>query len=201
MKAAKILWRLLLFVGMAPAAFGQFLGISGGWLQPQNLASVTARSNISSAGIFTLDAGVRVFPYVTAGLHYSSFASDLLLERGDFLGSSAEVELRARTFTFDTRLRSPFVSGFRFYGLAGVGITRFGMDVKRSVEVPFPGGAPDGITSFAFTYGGGLERHLRQLLHLKLEVRDYRTPISDQLFRPGGSWHRLAVIGGFTIGL
>jgi opacity protein-like surface antigen len=123
------------------------------------------------------------------------------IQRGDAFGSSAEVELSAHTVTFDTHVRTPSAFSFRLYGLAGAGVTRFGVDVKREVEIPFPGGAPDNITSFVFTYGGGVERHLHQLVHLRLEVRDYLTPVSKQLYEPGGTWHRLAVIGGITIGL
>ena len=209
MKAVKVWWTILWIIFLVPVAQAQFLSIGGGGLIPQDLGSETAagslpaspRSEFRNGGIFTLDAGLRLFPHVTAGLHYSSSGTNLLLQRGDALGSSAELDLHAHTITFDTRVRTPFASGFRLYGLAGVGLTRFGLDVQREVGIPFPGGAPDSVTSLVFTYGGGVERHLRQLLHLKLEVRDYHTRIPDHLFRPGGSWHRLAVIGGLTIGL
>lgn len=160
-----------------------------------------ARSEFSNGGMFALDAGLRVFPFVSAGLNYSFSKADLRLVRSDVFGSSAVVELSAQTITFDTRARTPSASGFRFYGLAGVGLTRFGLDVKREAGTPFPGGAPDSVTSFVFTYGAGVEKHLRQLVHLRLEARDYLTPISDQLFRPGGAGHRVVLIGGFTVGL
>jgi hypothetical protein len=107
----------------------------------------------------------------------------------------------AKTFTFETRFRSPFYSSFRFFGLGGAGITRFGLDVKTEIENPFPGGAPGGLTAFVFTYGGGIERHIHQLLHLRLEVRDYVSPVPSELYRPGGLWHRVAVMGGITLGL
>ena len=144
---------------------------------------------------------MRWFRYVSAGLHYSSATTDLRIQRGDAVGSSAELKLSAHTFTFDTRVRTPSAFRFRLYGLAGAGVMRFGLDVKQELENPFPGGAPDNITSFVFTYGGGVERHLHQLVHLRLEVRDYLTPAPEQLFAPGVTWHRLAVIGGITIGL
>ena len=80
-------------------------------------------------------------------------------------------------------------------------MTRFSLDVRQEVENPFPDGAPGGLTSFVFTYGGGIERHLRQLIHLRFEVRDYVSPVSAHLYRPGGLWHRMAVSGGITIGL
>ena len=201
-----VLFAFLLISGRA--AHAQFLAIGGGKLLPRNLAGQIpetnrgiARSESESGGIFALDVGMRWFPFVSSGLHYSSATTDLRIQRGDAFGSSAEVELSAHTFTFDTRVRTPSVFSFRLYGLAGAGVTRFGVNVKREVEVPFPGGAPDNITSFVFTYGGGVERHLHQLVHLRLEVRDYLTPVPKQLFAPEGTWHRLAVIGGITIGL
>ena len=98
-----------------------------------------------------------MFPYVSSGLHISFSSADMLLARGDAFGSSAKVELSARTITFDTRVRTPSAYRFRFYGLAGIGLTRFGLDVKSEVEVPFPGGAPDKVTSFVITYGAGIE--------------------------------------------
>ena len=208
-QAAKVLCRILLFFCVAQLAQGQFLGIGGGGLFSKDLGGRTAagpildsaRSEFGNGSIFTLDAGTRVFPCVSSGLHYSFSSADMFLARGDAFGSSAEAELSAHTVTFDTRVRTPSAYRFRFYGLAGVGVTRFGLDVKSEVEVPFPGGAPDNVTSFVITYGVGIERHLHQLVHLRLEVRDYQTYISNQLFQPGGAWHRVAVIGGITIGL
>ena len=206
-KAAKALSRILLFLCVAQAAQGQFLGIGGGRLLSQDEEAATdsisgaLRSVFSNANLITLDVGTRVFPYVSTGLHYSFSGLDLLLARGDALGSSAEVDLSSHTITFDTRVRPPSTSVLRFYGLAGVGITRFGLDVKSEVEIPFPSGAPDSATSFVFTYGAGVERHLRQLVHLRLEVRNYQTLISKQLFQPGGTWHRVAVTLGITVGL
>ncbi len=208
-KAAKVLCRILLFFCVAQLAHGQFLGIGGGGLFSQDLGEGTAagpvlgsaRSEFANGRIFTLDAGTRVYPYVSSGLHYSFSSAEMLLARGDVFGSSAKAELSAHTVTFDTRVRTPSAYRFRFYGLAGVGITRFGLDVKSEIEVPFPGGAPDNATSFVLTYGAGVERHLHQLVHLRLEVRDYQTFISNQLFQPGGAWHRVAVIGGITVGL
>lgn len=208
-QAAKVLCRILLFFCVAQLAQGQFLGIGVGGLFSQDLGDGTAadpvlgsaRSEFGNGRIFTLDVGTRVFPYVSSGLHYSFSSADMLLARGDAFGSSAEVELSVRTITFDTRVRTPSAYRFRLYGLVGAGVTRFGLDVKSEVGVPFPGGAPDKVTSFVITYGVGIERHLRQLVHLRLEVRDYQTYISTQLFQPGGAWHRVAVIGGITVGL
>ncbi len=208
-QAAKVFRGIFLFFCMAQLAQGQFLGIGVGKIFSKDLGGGTAagsefgsaRSEFGNSRIFTLDAGTRVFPYVSSGLHYSFSSTDMLLARGDAFGSSAAAELSAHTITFDTRVRTPSAYRFRFYGLAGVGFTRFGLEVKSEVEVPFPGGAPDKMTSFVITYGAGVERHLRQLVHLRLEVRDYQTYISTQLFQPGGAWHRVAVIGGITVGL
>ena len=208
MTLAKLFSLLLLIFSVTPIAQAQFFGIGGGRLLPRDLgkgtigaSAVSPHSEFRGGGLFALDVGFRRFPYGTLGVHYSSASTDLLLQRGDASGSSAEAEVRLHTVTFDTRLRSPFVSGFRFFGLAGAGITRFGLDVRREVGTPFPGGAPGGMTAFVFTYGGGVERHLHQLVHLRVEVRDYRSPIPTQLFRPGGLGGRVAVIGGITIGL
>ena len=196
---------LLLLLCLSSAAHAQFLGIAGGRNFPQDLgrpsSGASPRSEFGHGGFFSLDVGLPAFRFVTMGVHYSSSGSDLRLERGDAFGSRADAHLSAKTVTFDTRVRSPFVSSFRFFGLGGAGVTHFGLDVNQAVENPFPGGAPGGLTSFVFTYGGGIERHLRQLAHLRIEVRDYVSPVSTQLYRPGGLWHRVAVIGGITIGL
>jgi hypothetical protein len=192
-----------------PAAHGQFLGIGFGRQLSQTLergatpgtVGSSARSHFGDGGVFALDAGMRVFPFVNAGLHYSSSNTDLSIERGDAFGSSAEAELSTHTVTMDFRARTPSVRGFRLFGLAGAGLTRFGLDIKQEVENPFPGGTPNTITSFVFTYGGGVERHLHQFVHLRLEVRDYVTPISEHLFRPEDTLHRVAAVGGITLGL
>ena len=208
MTAPKFLSFLCLVLGIIPAAQAQFVGIGGGRLLARDLARETPggaaaspRSEFRGGGMFALDVGFRRFPYGTMGVHYSSASAALSLQRGDALGSGAEAKVRSHTVTFDTRLRSRFVSSFRFFGLAGAGVTRLGLDVKREVGTPFPDGPPGGFTAFVFTYGGGVERHLHQLVHLRVEVRDYRSPIPSELFRPGGLWGRAAVIGGITIGL
>ena len=205
MTAPKFFSLLCLALGIIPAAQAQFVGIGGGRLLARDLgrgAKVgSPRSEFRGGGLFALDVGFHRFPHGILAVHYSTAGADLSLARGDTLGSSAEARVRSHTVTFDTRLRTPFVSSFRFFGLAGAGITRLGLDVKRETGTPFPGGAPGGFTAFVFTYGGGVERHLHQLVHLRVEVRDYRSPIPTELFRPGGLWGRAAVIGGITIGL
>ena len=198
----KIFAHFLVLFLYVPSAQAQFIGFAGGGNLPRDLGQGSLEtSDFDNSGYFAVDVGLRRIGLVTMGVHYSSAGSDLRLDRGDALGSSAELDLSHKTVTFDTRVRSPFVSSLRFFGLAGAGVTRFGVDVKQAVENPFPQGVPGGITSFVFTYGGGVERHLHQLVHLRFEVRDYVSPVSDQIYRPGGLWHRLAVSGGITIGL
>jgi len=205
----KITTRIFLFwvlLSASSAAQAQFIGFAGGRNLPRDLGTGSSeRSGFDNGGYFALDVGLRRFRLVTLGVHFSLAGSDLRLERGDVrgdaLGSRADVDLSAKSVTFDTRLRSPFVSSFRVFGLAGAGVARYGLDVKQAVENPFPSGVPGGITSFVFTYGGGIERHLHQLVHLRFEMRDYVSPVSTQLYRPGGLWHRVAVSGGITIGL
>lgn len=140
------------------------------------------------------------FPFLSAGLHYSFSRPEFELRRGDAFGSSALVDLSVHTITFEARLHTPEVSSYRLYGLLGGGFSRFALDVTRAVEVPFPRGAPDNIFSPVFTFGGGIEKSLSLLVRWKLEVRDYVTPISRQLFDAGGAWHRPAILGGIVLG-
>ena len=168
---------------------------------PPNLAvRGTDRADFSSGPIMTIDAGTGLLPFLTGGLHYSYARPDLALKRGDAFGSSAQVDLGAHTLTFDTRFRTPHYAGYRLFGQLGAGFTRFSLAVKEAVEVPFPGGAPDKTLSPVLTYGGGVERSISPLLHLKLEVRDYLTGVSDQLYRPRGASHRIAITAGIVIG-
>ncbi|MBI1955855.1 MAG: hypothetical protein HYS38_05630 [Acidobacteria bacterium] len=210
---------ILFFVGVVPVARGQYLAIGGGGVFSQDLSSESqilplastqptqipisvgsGHSNFTASGLLAVDAGIGFFPLFSAGLHYSYARPELSLTRGDFFGSSALVNLSAHTLTFDARLRTPEIVGYHLYGLLGGGFSRFTLDVKRQVEVPFPGGAPDDALSPVFTFGGGIEKSVSPLVRLKLEVRDYVTGVSETLFRPGGAWHRVAVIGGIVLG-
>jgi len=183
-------------------ANAQFFGVAGGRNLPFDLGrGAPESSEFRHGGYFSLDFGLRAFRFTNMGVHFSSAGTDLELERGDPLASSAEAHVSAKTVTFETRVRSPFVSSLRFFGLGGAGVTRFGLDVEKEAGSPFEGSAPGGVTSFVFTYGGGVERHIRQLLHLRLEVRDYVSPVSSHLYRPGGLWHRVTVMAGINIGL
>ena len=203
-----VLFAVCWLAGSAPPARAQFIAVGGGGLLPQNLSAPAtagrvggpASADFSRSGILAVDAGIGFFPFLTGGLHYSFSRPELFLRRGDAFGSSARVDLGAHTITFDGRFRTPQVAGFRLYALAGVGFTRFHLNVKQAVEVPFPRGAPDNVLTPVGTFGGGIERSIAPFLHLKLEARDYVTPISEQFFRPGGVWHRVAVIGGIVLG-
>jgi hypothetical protein len=144
--------------------------------------------------------GIGFFPFLSGGLHYSYAKPEVRLRRGDAFGSSARIDLTTHTLTFDARLRTPQVFGFRLYGLAGAGMSRFGLDVKQQVEIPFPRGVPDNIVAPVFTFAGGVEQRVFPLVHLKLEVRDYVTPIPKRIYEPGGRWQRVAVIGGVVLG-
>lgn len=199
---------VLFLLLLAPPVHAQYIAVGGGGLFSRDLNSGQAggvvggpaRSEFSNSGILAVDAGVGFFSLLTAGLHYSYARPELLLRRGDAFGSSARVDLSAHTLTFEGRLRTPQIAGFRLYGLAGVGFTRFALDVREAVETPFPRGAPDNVLSAVFPVGGGIEKSLTPLVHLKLEVRDYITPVSERFFQPGGAWHRTAIIGGIVLG-
>ena len=206
----------LFFLWVVPVARGQHLAIGGGWVFSQDLGSEpqvlpfanipppisvgSVRANFTASGLLAVDAGIGFFPLLSGGLHYSYARPELSLTRGDAFGSSAAVNLAAHTLTFDARLRTPAIASYRLYGLLGGGFSRIVLDVKRQVENPFPGGAPDDAISPVFTYGGGLEKSVSPLVRLKFEVRDYVTGVSSTLYRPGGSWHRVAVMAGIVLG-
>ena len=208
MRSGKLFWLILGFISLAPAARGQYVSVAGGGLFSQDRGAAApsgrvggpASAEFSASGIAAVDAGLGLLPFLGAGLHYSYARPVLSLRRGDAFGSSALVRLGAHTVTADARLRTPQIYGFRLYGLAGVGLTRFLLDVKRQVEVPFPGGAPDSVLSPVFTFAGGVEKSIAPLVRWKIEARDYVTPISEKFFQPGGAWHRVAVLGGIVFG-
>ena len=189
------------------AARAQYIAFGAGGLFPQDQSGDAAGgvggpalSEFGNSGLLAVDAGIGFLPFLGAGLHYSYSSPSLLLRRGDAFGSSAITDLGAHTLTFDARLHTPHFAGFRLYGLVGGGFTRFSVDVKQVVEVPFPGGDPDKVISPVFTVGGGIEKSVAPLVHLKFEARDYVTPISKNFYAPGGAWHRVAVMGGIVFG-
>lgn len=197
----------LLLTVFAPTARAQYIAFGAGGLFPQDQSGSPAggigglaTSTFGNSGLLAVDAGIGFLPFLGAGLHYSYSSPQLVLRRGDAFGSSAVTDLGSHTLTFDARLHTPHFAGFRLYGLVGGGFTRFTLNVKQTVETPFPGGAPDNVLSPVFTMGGGIEKSVAPLVHLKLELRDYVTPISRDFFQPGGAWHRVAVIGGIVLG-
>jgi len=201
-------WLALWLLFAVPQARGQYIAIGGGGVFPRDLSAAPAsegpggpaRSEFTNSALFAVDVGTGVLPFFSLGAHYSYTRPELTLRRSDPFGSSAVVDLATHTLTLDGRLRTPEAAGFRLYGLAGVGFSRFRLDVKELVEVPFPDGIPDNVLSPVVTFGAGLERNIAPLVRLKLEVRDYLTPISKRFFEGGGAWHRVAVIGGIVLG-
>jgi hypothetical protein len=197
----------ILLVVSASTARAQYVAFGAGGLFPQDQSGDgaggvggPALSEFGNSGLLAVDAGIGFLPFLGMGLHYSYSSPELILRRGDAVGSSAVTDLGSHTLTFDARLRTPHFAGVRLYGLVGGGFTRFSVAVKQVVEVPFPGGDPDNVISPVFTMGGGIEKSVAPLLHLKFEVRDYVTPISRDFYGPGGAWHRVAVIGGIVLG-
>ncbi len=197
----------LLIAGSTSVSHAQYIaiGVGGSFPQDQIAAGIgsvgePARSDFGNSGLLAFDAGIGFLPFLGAGLHYSYSSPELVLRRGDAFSSAAISDLGAHTLTFDSRLRLPEVGGFRLYGLAGGGFTRFTVNLKQIVEVPFPRGDPDNVISPVFSIGAGIERSIGPLVRLKFEVRDYVTPISRDFFEPGGTWHRMAFIGGIVLG-
>ena len=107
---------------------------------------------------------------------------------------------RSRSQAIPRRCRAPEVFGVRLYGLLGGGLSRFILDVRQQVEQPFPQGVPEDLLAPVLTYGGGLEKGLLPLVRWKFEVRDDVSPIPEELFGPGGSWHRVQTTVGIVIG-
>jgi len=208
MKASNLFLLLLLCFSFVRAADAQFVSVGAGVLRPQGLSAPSASGIVGSVAsadftnpnILTVDAGIGFLPLLGGALHYSFSRPELTLRRGDAFGSSARVNLDAHTLTFDARPRSPSAAGFRVYGFAGAGFTRFTITVKNQVEIPFPRGFPSSITAPVGDFGGGIEKKFAPFVAGKFEVRDYVTPISSTFFSPGGAWHRVAVIGGIVVG-
>ncbi len=208
MRTRNIAGLMLFLLFLALPARAQFVSVAGGALFPQDRSAAAvqgrvggpALANFNRPSIITADAGAGLLPFLSAGVHYSFSEPRLSLSRGDSFGSRADVDLKAHTVTLDARLRTPQAFGFRAFGLLGGGFTRFNLNVRNQVEVPFPGGAPSSITTPVFTYGGGVEQSVLPYVRLKFEVRDYVAPISERFFQPGGAWHRVAIVGGITLG-
>jgi hypothetical protein len=192
----------------AQIASAQFVSVSVGGLLPQNLsasAPIGAITSVTTAdfthpSIIAVDGGIGFLPFLGIGVHYSHSTPELTLTRADALGSRAVADLGTHTVTIDLRLHTPRFAGFRAYGFGGVGVSRFNVDVKSQVAVPFPKGIPSTLTGPVGTYGVGLEKKLLPLISAKIEVRDYLTDIPSNIYAPSGLWNRVAILGGIVLG-
>ena len=155
---------LAVVVGGAPSTRAQFVAVGGGMVSARDRAAPASSSDFQRSALVALDAGTSVLPFVTAGVHYSFTRPEVLFRRNDMFGSRALLDLGTHTLTFDARLRTPTLRGWRLYGLAGVGLARFNPDVKSQIEVPFPGAPPKSETKPVFTFGGGVEHRLAPLV-------------------------------------
>jgi hypothetical protein len=165
---------------------------------PGNLNKLSAE--IRGANTLVLEAGANYLHFLRSGIHYNYSRPEGFLARGDAFGSSAILQLRAHTLTFDLGVRTPQFSGLRLFGVAGVGAGRFVVQVKETVEVPFPSGPPDSLVVPVVAYGGGLEHEFLPGVRWKAEVRDEWTSAPQDLFRPGGKWHRVLASVGILLG-
>ena len=193
MKTAFFLLAVLCGVRSASA---QFVSIGGGAVFPQDRQGTAAGATIVTAnwgrsGIVTLDAGMGFLPLLAGSLHYS-YARPDLFRSGSF--GTALSRVGTHTLTLDARLRSPEIGGLRVFGFAGVGFSRANAGLATAVSLSTRDTFP------VFTFGGGVEKRIAPLLHVKGELRDYLSGIPESLFSPGGSWHRVAATGGITLG-
>jgi hypothetical protein len=201
---AVLLFSLSVFVSSARA---QYVSVAAGGLFPQNLSSnstigtlaTVASASFDRVSIITVDAGTGFLPFIGINAHYSYSSPDMDLRRGDVFGSRATLGLRAHTLALEARVHPP-IPFIHPYGFVGGGFTRFGVDVKQQIEIPFPNGVPDNVTAPLVTFGGGVNFKFLPLIGGKIEVRDYMTPITSKFYSPGGSWHRVAVVAGIVLG-
>jgi hypothetical protein len=198
---------LLTVIGWPFAAQAQYVAVGGGGVFSKGFSGPAqtgiggvAQADFSKSGVLSLDGGVGVFPFLDGGIHYSLSKPELSLRRGDSFGSSAVVGLTAHTLTFDARMHTPNVSGFRLFGLVGAGFSRYQLTSIKQVEVPFSRGAPDSVLTPVFTYGAGIERSLLPFIRWKFEARDDVSRMPKEFFQPGGVWHRPQVVVGIVIG-
>lgn len=204
---------LLVFTALllldASSARAQYFGIGLGRTFGDDLAAgvaaVPGALNPLAAGIrggntLVIEAGANYLRFLRTGIHYNYSRPEGFLRRGDAFGSRAELQLRAHTLTIDLGLRSPEFAGFRIFGVGGAGAGRFNVEVKETVEVPFPGGPPEDIVVPVAAFGGGIEHQFLPNIRWKAEVRDEWTSAPEDLFRPGGGWHRVLVSAGLIFG-
>ena len=204
------IWSLfLLSLLMVPAASAQYVAVTAGGLFPQDLSGATRAGNFTGtahadfdhASSIGAEAGFGFLPFLGIDLHYSYSKPGATLQRGDLLGSSAKLDLSIHTLTLDLRVHAPAAFRLKPFGFVGGGFSRFSLDVKQQVEVPFPNGIPSNLYGPVISYGGGFDYKFLPLIGTRLEIRDDVTPIvSNKIFQPEGSWHRLGVSVGVVLG-
>lgn len=194
-----LLFVFCLFAALSTEA--QYIAVGGGVVSSEDRTEPAFSTNFKRSGLIAVDAGASVFPFLTAGVHYSFTKPEVLFRRADSFGSSAFLNVGTHTFTFDARLRTPTIAGWRLYGLAGAGMARYNPEIEQEVETPFPPGTrPESETRPVFTFGGGVERSIFPLVRLKFEARDYVSSSLGRLLGREETWHRVAFIGGVVIG-
>jgi hypothetical protein len=193
---------VLLAVALWPVAGqSQYIAIGGGGVLSQTLTGTgPERAAFDRTGIFTLEGGAWFLPLIGAQIHYSYSNPEMFLQRADAFGSSARLSLGIHTITFDGRLHTPEIAGFRLYGLLGGGFSRINLTVKEQLETPFPSGAPSDLRAPVGAFGAGLEKSFAPFLRWKIEVRDDVHPIPKTFLPSGGAWHRTQIVSGIVIG-
>ena len=209
MSRIRIAMFVFIMTGLQLSLHAQYLGIGLGRSFGTDLnaaaSSTPSALNPLSAGlrdsnVLTIEAGGSFLRYLRSGIHYGYARPEAFLSRGDAFGSRAELQLRAHVLTFDIGLRTPELAGLRLFGVAGAGVGRFNIEVLDQVEVPFPSGPPDSLVVPVLAYGGGVEQEFLPGVRWKAELRDEWTSAPEDLFRPGGSWHRVLLSAGLVFG-
>lgn len=201
MSAKQMLAALVAVVVWPLAGQTQYLAIGAGGVLSQSLAgSGSERADFDRTGIFTVEGGASVLPLLGVQIHYSYSKPGMFLRRADAFGSSARLNLGIHTLTFDGRLHTPEIAGFRLYGLLGGGFSRINLTVAQQIEVPFPSGAPKDLRAAVGAFGAGVEKSFAPFLRWKFEVRDDVSPVPKTFLPSGGAWHRTQIVSGMVIG-
>ncbi|SRR6266404_2127818 len=172
---------LLLFFALASAAHAQYVALGAGGVF--NRGSVSS-NEITTPGIIAVEGGLPISKLLDGAVHYS-FANPRIQQDSRY----APQDLPTHTLTFDARIHTPQLSGWRVFGLAGVGFAHFSSPGTSAV-------GPFSRTQPVFDYGGGVERKIAGPFKVRAEVRDYFT----SAFYTGSSWNRIAVTGSLVFG-
>jgi hypothetical protein len=165
-----------------------------------NAETGAARADFDTATVFGVGFGWGPIPYAGLQAYYSHATPELTWSRGDALGSRAVADISTHTLTLEGRIHTPTFARFRLYGFVGGGASRFNVDIKEQLEVPFPGGEPDSVVSSVLTYGGGVERIFFPYLRWRLEVRNNVSDLPDELLLGDRKWNRPQFAAGILIG-